>query len=293
MTAAFSYNEMTNRNIGFITEAEQEALQGSCVFVCGVGGMGGACLQALARAGVGRFIIADMDVYEVSNINRQVFATMETADVLKTEATRAGILNINPEAEIILYDDQWLDQIDDILSQAHVIVNGMDDIAATVLLYRHARKAKLSVIDAYAASLPSVYVTRPDQKTPEERLGYPTLNRAQKEWSDDDISTSFMRELEYVMAVSSSRHYMDLKMGAEMAAGNRKRMSYAPMVITTGNLMAYEALNVLINGQPAADNRGYFFNPYTCKTECPPPALITFFLIRIARRIINKLMAVT
>ena len=55
----FDYAEMTTRNIGFVTEAEQEQLKNARVFVCGTGGMGGACLLALARAGVGKLITAE------------------------------------------------------------------------------------------------------------------------------------------------------------------------------------------------------------------------------------------
>ena len=45
----FSYAEMTTRDIGFISQAEQDRLRDATVFVCGTGGMGGACIMALAR----------------------------------------------------------------------------------------------------------------------------------------------------------------------------------------------------------------------------------------------------
>ena len=67
----FSYAEMTTRNTGFVSADEQARLKGASVFIPGVGGMGGAAFMALVRAGVGRFTIADLDVFEVSNLNRQ------------------------------------------------------------------------------------------------------------------------------------------------------------------------------------------------------------------------------
>src|ERR1700688_1207180 len=70
----FDYGSFTGRNLGFIDESEQQLLRDASVFVCGVGGMGGAAFMALARAGVGKFVIADIDRFEVSNLNRQVFA---------------------------------------------------------------------------------------------------------------------------------------------------------------------------------------------------------------------------
>lgn len=54
----FKYSEFTTRNIGFVTEAEQAKLRDATVFVCGTGGMGGACILGLVRAGIGKLIIA-------------------------------------------------------------------------------------------------------------------------------------------------------------------------------------------------------------------------------------------
>ena len=74
----FDYKTFSTRNIGFVTETEQTHLREGAVFVAGVGGMGGACLASLVRAGVGRIAIADIDRFEVSNLNRQVFANLDT-----------------------------------------------------------------------------------------------------------------------------------------------------------------------------------------------------------------------
>lgn len=287
----FSYEEFTTRNFGFIDLSEQDILRASSVFVCGVGGMGGACLQALARSGIGNFIIADMDVFEVSNLNRQVFANLKTVDVEKTRATEAAILNINPEAKVTVYDGSWPDDLTSILDRVDVVVNGMDDVAQTINLYRQCRLKRLTIIDAYAASLPSVYVTRAGEATPEERLNYPTKGRPMDSWTEEDFAESFLRELEFVMGCSSSRKYIDMTAGAEMAAGKRSRMSFAPMVILTGNMMSYEAINALLGKPSGADNRGYFFNPHTGVTERPPIKPVEWLLRKLAGRAIAKLMA--
>ena len=86
---AFDYAEFTTRNLGFLTPAEQAALREGAVFVAGVGGMGGACFLALVRAGVGRFAVCDIDVFETSNLNRQVFAFTDTVGQDKAEAACA------------------------------------------------------------------------------------------------------------------------------------------------------------------------------------------------------------
>lgn len=287
----FTYQEFTTRNFGFVNESEQDKIRKARIFICGVGGMGGAALQSLVRAGIGHFIIADMDVFEVSNMNRQVFANLDTVDVAKTQATANAMKRINPDVEIEIYDGSWPQSTDEILGRVDIIVNGMDDVAETAKLYRAARRLGLTIIDAYAASLPSVYVTKAGQATPEERLSYPTAGKVPSDWSQDDLDGAFLRELEFVMACSSSRKYIDMEAGAEMAAGKRSRMSLAPMVILTGNLMAYEALNHILGRLHGADNRGYFFNPYTGKTEKPPIRPLEILMRRIAGKMIRKLMA--
>lgn len=96
----FSYELFTTRNIGFVTEAEQARLRQATIFVCGVGGMVEPLFMALVRAGIGRFVIADIDVFEVSNLNRQVFANAGTVGRPKAEAAAEAARAINPEIEI-------------------------------------------------------------------------------------------------------------------------------------------------------------------------------------------------
>lgn len=291
LNTGFDYSEFTTRNYGFVNEAEQSQLKAARVFVCGVGGMGGAAIQSLARIGIGHFVIADMDVFELSNLNRQVFANLHTVGTEKTAATHAAIKAINPEADIKVYGGDWPDSLDTILSQVDIVVNGMDDIAETVKLYRTCRKTGHTVIDAYAASLPSVYVTRAGQPVPEERLQYPTRGKPPEAWSEDDLAGAFLRELEYVMGCSSSRKYIDMQVGAEMAAGTRSRMSLAPMVILTGNLMAYEVTNAILKRPSGANHKGYFFNPFTGRTERAPLPPMAWLRRQIARRAIASLMS--
>ena len=64
------YEESLVRNLGFVDQKEQESLSNIKVFVCGVGGMGGACLESLVRMGIKEVGICDIDVFEVSNLNR-------------------------------------------------------------------------------------------------------------------------------------------------------------------------------------------------------------------------------
>lgn len=288
---SFSYETFTTRNIGFVTEAEQRRLQGATVFVCGTGGMGGAAIQALARAGLGRLVLADIDRFEMSNLNRQVFCFADTIGQQKAEATRDLCLKINPDLDIAVFGPDWTDAVETLVADAAVVINGTDDLGASLLLYRTARRHGKTVIDAYAAPLPSVYVTRAVDPMPEERLGYPTTHTAWNALTADQRAESFLREAEHVMVHSSSRHHVDLALAGEVVAGTRSRMSFAPMVISTGMLMAYEAINAVLGRPHGADCRGWFFNPHAGRVERPRNALFAALLRPLVRRFLQRLAA--
>lgn len=291
MTTAFDYATATTRNIGFVTDAEQRLIRAAKVFVCGTGGMGGAALMALARAGVGHVIIADLDAFEVSNLNRQVFAFTDTVGRHKAEASADLLRKINPEMAIEILHDDWPQHIDRIAAEVQVIVNGTDDLAASLLLYRTARRAGLAVVDAYASPLPSVYVTHPRDPMPEERLGYPTAGKPWDAVTAADRAAAFQAEAIHVLVHSTSRHYIDIEAAGEVAAGKRSRMSFAPMVISTGMLMAYETLALIIGKPTGTDYRGYFFNPYRPAVERPRPRIVEAVLKPIVRRFLTRMMA--
>lgn len=288
--SSFTYSEFTTRNLGFVTQAEQDKLRNAHVFVCGTGGMGGAATMNLIRAGVGGLILADLDEFEVSNLNRQLFATLDTVDQDKAQATRDQCLRINPNAEIEVLGAEWADDVERLVASCDVVINGTDDLGASLLLYRTARKFGRKVIDAYASPLPSVYVTDPDDPMPEEWLGYPTIGTEWNAITDDMRAAAIMAEATHVMTHSSSRHYIDLELAGEMVAGTRSRMSFAPMVIMAGTLMAGEAVNAVLGRPRGADHRGWFFNPHKGKVERPKGKLVTFMLAPIIRRELAKLV---
>lgn len=287
---AFSYAEMTTRNLGFLNDAEQERLRNSRVFVPGVGGMGGAALMALVRAGVGKFIIADIDVFETSNLNRQPFCWAETVGRPKAEAARDLALRINPQLEIEVLGAEWTDALDRILPVVDVAINGTDDAAAGAQYYRKARDHGRVLIDAYASPLPSVTVVRPDDPRLEERLGYPTKGVDWTAITKDMGVECLMLEIEYVLTHSSSHKYVDLEIAAQVAAGKRSRFSFSTMVTMAGTLMAEEAVHVILNRPNGTDYRGYFLNSHTARIERPLFAPLAMVKGALVRRFMKKMM---
>jgi len=96
MTHAFDYQLAFDRNIGWVTEPEQQVLRSKRVAIAGMGGVGGVHVVTLARLGVQRFNIADFDTFDIANFNRQVGATMSSLGRPKADVLAEMVRDINP-----------------------------------------------------------------------------------------------------------------------------------------------------------------------------------------------------
>ncbi len=79
-------------------------LESATVMIIGLGAVGGYVLEALARAGIGHFVLVDFDSFEPSNINRQILALTSTLGQKKTDIARRRVADINPAAEVRTVD---------------------------------------------------------------------------------------------------------------------------------------------------------------------------------------------
>lgn len=149
ITEEFVYAEAFQRNIGWITEYEQESLRTSCVAIAGLGGAGGYQAEALARMGIGSFKIADPDTFELSNINRQIGATTKTIGQYKTEVIRDLILSINPDAKVEVFQDAITEQnIDEFIDSVDLVIDGIDyfEQEAKLSLFRRSREKGITAL---------------------------------------------------------------------------------------------------------------------------------------------------
>ena len=94
--------------------------------IAGAGGLGSNCAVALARSGIGTLVIADFDVIEPANLNRQYYFTDQTGR-LKTDALKENIARINPSVTVITHNIK-LDEknIPDVFAGCDVIVEAFD-----------------------------------------------------------------------------------------------------------------------------------------------------------------------
>ena len=123
----FNYEEAFSRNLGWVTEEEQQILRGKKVAIAGLGGVGGVHLLTLVRLGVSQFHIADNDTFEVANFNRQVGAMMSTVGRPKIDVLTEMALDINPELQITKFDQGVSDDnVGDFLQDVDLYIDGLD-----------------------------------------------------------------------------------------------------------------------------------------------------------------------
>lgn len=146
------FPECYERNFPSLSCPEQLRLFDSSVLVAGLGGLGGALAVCLARAGVGRFLLADGDVFTLSNLNRQCLAMRPVLNENKALIAAAHLLNINPaiRAEAI---PEFLhqDNLPKYLPQVQVAVDGLDNLASRRELCRAAQKAGVPLVHGAVA----------------------------------------------------------------------------------------------------------------------------------------------
>lgn len=130
MQKHFSYKEAFSRNIGWLTETEQAFLRTRRIAIAGMGGVGGSHLLTLTRLGVGKFNIADFDMFELANFNRQAGAMMSNIGQPKVDVLATMALDINPTLDIKKFPNGvTTDNLSEFLTDVDIYVDGLDFFA--------------------------------------------------------------------------------------------------------------------------------------------------------------------
>ena len=128
-------------------------LAGARVAVFGVGGVGGHCVQALARAGIGAIDVFDDEVVSVTNINRQAVAMTSTLGRPKVDVICEQVLDINPQARVtchrMFYTPENADEVN--LTAFDFVVDAIDTVKAKVELIVRAHAAGVPIVSAMGA----------------------------------------------------------------------------------------------------------------------------------------------
>ena len=130
-----------------------DRLSNAKVAVFGIGGVGGYVVEALARSGVGSFVLVDDDKVCLTNINRQIIATRKTVGKYKVDVMKERILEINPDADVEVRKCFYLPE------NAHefpfeeysYVVDAVDTVTAKISLVMKAQEMNVPIISSMGA----------------------------------------------------------------------------------------------------------------------------------------------
>lgn len=126
----FEYGTAFSRNIGWLTEAEQHSLRAKRIAIAGMGGVGGFHLLTLARLGVEKFSVADLDTFELANFNRQAGAGMSSLGRPKVDVLAEMARDINPGSDIRVFPEGVTDKnLSEFFRDVDLYVDGLDFFA--------------------------------------------------------------------------------------------------------------------------------------------------------------------
>lgn len=130
-----------------------ERLRNARVAVFGIGGVGGHAAEALARSGVGALELIDNDMVSVTNINRQIVATLDAVGKYKTDVMKERIALINPDAEVVSRKCFFLPENSDEFdfSRYDYVVDAVDTVSAKIELVMKAKAAGVPIISSMGA----------------------------------------------------------------------------------------------------------------------------------------------
>jgi len=154
MKSIFDYTTAFSRNIGWITETEQEFLRHRRIAIAGMGGVGGNHLLTLTRLGIGKFKLADFDTFGIENFNRQAGATLTTIGQPKVEVLANNALNINPNLELDVFPEGLTkENMGNFLDDADLYLDGLDFFAVKIRRLVFAACSKMEIPAITAAPL--------------------------------------------------------------------------------------------------------------------------------------------
>ena len=172
------------RNHDAISEEEQAFLATKRVLVVGCGGLGGMVIECLARIGVGYLRVVDGDVFEESNLNRQLLSSTMNLGRPKTLAAQQRVMAVNPLVEVdAVQAELTVENARELLGECDVAVDCLDNIPARLVLQEAAKEAGIPVVHGAVAGwlgricviqpgedLLTLLYPEPDEMRGEERL---------------------------------------------------------------------------------------------------------------------------
>ena len=146
-------SEAFDRTRMLLGSAAMEKLAASRIAVFGIGGVGGYVVEALVRSGVGALDLVDSDKVDITNLNRQIIATLDTVGTSKVEAARERAARINPACIVRTYPVFFLPETADTFdfSVYDYVVDAVDTVKAKLAIIERAKASGVPVISSMGA----------------------------------------------------------------------------------------------------------------------------------------------
>jgi molybdopterin/thiamine biosynthesis adenylyltransferase len=260
-----AYADLTSRNLGLLSEEEQMRLKNAKVSILGMGGFGGVIFEILVRSGIEKFSIADHDVFEATNKNRQIFAFDPTLGHKKTEIAKKQARMINPDVKIDVFGRVDETNVQAILQAADLAVLVLDDFKASLIAARKARQMGITFVEGWALPYANACTFTPQSASFEQTYGLEDIqDLPTRAISEEQAKQLLIRLLFGFGRVEALAEYYSNETLANLARGIQP--SFAPMVWATANLIAIEGIKVLLNwGALALSPHFAIYDPFLHK----------------------------
>lgn len=216
MSENFDIQEIYNRTEIVLGKEKLNKIKKSKICICGIGGVGSFALEALARIGVGSITIIDKDKVDITNINRQLIATVENVDRPKVIVAKERIKSINPDINVQAYEifitrqniEEYID------SSYDYVIDAIDSVDSKVELIKYCYDNDIKIIssmgmanrlDPLNIKVCDIYKTQmcPLAKVMRKRLKEIKVKKLKVVYSDEMSIKSGIKELGSIAFVPS------------------------------------------------------------------------------------------
>jgi molybdopterin/thiamine biosynthesis adenylyltransferase len=223
------YNAIWDRSRLLFTDEDRAKLKAATVSLNGLGGIGGIIVEELVRSGIGHLKLSDPDVFEPTNIGRQLYATTKTLGRNKAEVARERVLEINPYCKVEAYvEGVQKENVFEMLEGVDVVVDEVDIWSRSLIQHRAAKALRIPLVHGARAGFPENrwtiqvkvwnYRDNPETKTREETN---KLWTCELTWNE--LTTNVLNRVDQDIAKS-----MRYKIREEIIKGNTSTFGNVP-----------------------------------------------------------------
>jgi len=228
-----------------------EKIRNTVFAIAGFGGVGAITAELLARWGIKKFRLLDMDVYEPSNMNRQLFATSSTLGKFKAEVAAERIKEINPYAQIEMVIKEPVDN-----ENVHLFVKGAGIVIQTAdspscqLFYRAAKQYKIPAVNGYSTII-GCRVQTYDYSKPNKWFAIETMRDQKKFKGQKDLAEMNKGELQafddkYMHGAGATMNFVTNIAGAMIVSESIKLLTGTGKPCCFPNVIDFDLYNLTL-----------------------------------------------